>query len=140
MAPNDLERKLNDVDAKCDELRLARKHAQNRTNNLSVEALSAVVVDRFPGAAFIELMMISEYDDREVPWAIFDDRGWPLWRYEMIGPKRPEDALFEDRISKYGMRLGEGVKHEILVLPEEVHDIFYRQYAGDGVYGLTILS
>lgn len=140
MTVTTLERKLNGIDAKCGELLLTRKYVQHRTNSLSVEALTAVVVDRHPGAAFIELMMISEYDDREVPWAIFDDSGWPLWRYEMIGPKRPEDQLFEDRIAKYGLQLGEGVKHEYLVLPEEVHDIFYPQYAGDGVDGITILS
>lgn len=141
-----LERKLNDIDAKCAELRLMRKHAQDRTNKLSVEAMTAVVVDRFPGAAFIAMMMISEYSDDEVPTAILDDRGWPLWFQGMIGPKRPEDEAFEDRIAKYALQL-EGNSTVELQLPEPRHSAYADRHSFRGrtcgdeeVYGLLVLG
>lgn len=134
-----IERKLDGIDAKCEELRLVRKHAQNRTNILAAEALAAVVLDRYPGAAFIQLVMLSEYDHVDVPNAILDDHGRPLWSMEMIGPRRHDDEAFTERIGKYAVQLN-GYTADYLALSETVRDLYHVMYASDRVYGLAILS
>jgi hypothetical protein len=92
---------LAGIDGRCSKLNGVRDTATDKIDELASAAVIAVILDRYPNAAFVELDHVSENFRLLVTYAILDGDGWPLWFRSMIGPRNANDEAFEAQLHKY---------------------------------------
>jgi hypothetical protein len=101
-------------------------------------AFAAIIVHRYPSAAFVEVENCDEYSSTVFAYAILDDRGWPLWFHGMIGPREQTAEIFSIQMHKYLQQMSSGYGHDEMVLPEPQHSMYLHH--SKRVFGIQIIT